>query len=280
MDQTTVEMSLEEFHLMNEVIGRRFGLNFPEHKKSALESRLRPRVADLGLGTFGDYYMAVVADRNGEMELLAKAITNNETYFFRERHQFDAVFHTGLAELIPGLARPGVVRVLCAGVSSGEEAYTLRFYATDHAYRLLGAQLEVDAIDIDHDRIRIGQRGVYRVRSVRHMSDDEIKRYFTPAGPDLFEVKPWYRSGLRFSVGNIVDVSTYYQAFRYDVVFCRNVLIYFASAAFEQAIENLAGALRPGGLLFLGHSESIIGMSRHFEAVRFPGCIAYRRLAT
>jgi chemotaxis methyl-accepting protein methylase len=103
-------------------------------------------------------------------------------------------------------------------------------------------------------------------------------RYFTPRGADRWELKPAYRTGLRFYWGNIVALDTFAPAVPYDAVFCRNVLIYFSEPALHLAADHFAAVLRPGGLLLLGACESLIGLSSRFETVRLGSSIAYRRI--
>lgn len=110
------------------------------------------------------------------------------------------------------------------------------------------------------------------------MGAERVSRYLTEVGPDRYRVHDQYRAGIRFSWGNLVVLPSFQRPLPYDAVFCRNVLIYFSPAALQRAVMNLAHVLRPGGLLFLGHSESIIGMFDCFEAVRLKDIVAYRKV--
>ncbi len=269
-------MSQEEYLLLNEVISQQFGIWFPEHKREILESRLRPRLQALHLKRFMDYYLLMQVDLRGEVEQLARLVTNNETYFFRETHQFEALFGEALEGLKASSPVPFELRLLCAGCSSGEEPHTLNIFARENGYRLGGTVVQVDAFDIDTSRLAAARSGVYGSTSMRSVDEEQVRRYFNlQDGGHL--LKPMYRKGVGFATGNIIDLATYRRALAYDAVFCRNVLIYFSEPALHQAIDNFAAVLRPGGLLFLGHAESIIGLSPHFETVRLQHCIAYRR---
>lgn len=268
-------MTLEEFHLLNEILESRFGLRFSESNRDLLAHRLARRLDSLYLGSFMEYYTLLATSPNGETSELAQAVTNNETYFFRERAQFEALVGHGIAVLRPALSLPSSLRVLCAGCSSGEEAYTMAFYLSDHASALQGLVPAIDAFDIDEARVAMARRRRYRRRSVREMTRAQIARYLIEEDGG-FEVKSEYQ-GITFNVGNMIDATTFVRPVRYDAVFCRNVLIYFSEAARRKTILNFARALRPGGLLFLGHSESIIGQFAEFEAVRVGSCIVYQR---
>jgi len=269
----------EEYLLLNELLEEHFGLNFPAQRRNVLSNRLRPRLALLRLNSFLEYYHVLLADDTRERERLANLITNNETYFFRERYQFEALFGGAIDAWRNKLAVPGLLRILCAGSSSGEEAYTLGFYAADHATDVGELRVRVDAFDLDTDRVAIAKRAEYRTRSLRDMDPGQIDRYLESQSPERYCVRPEFRGDITFRRGNIVDLASYRQPFRYDVVFCRNVLIYFSERALRRAIANFAAVLRPGGLLFLGHAESIIGLSDCFETARLDSCLAYRRTA-
>lgn len=257
-----VPLSDEAYYLLNEYLEEHFGLWFPGHRRQILESRLQERMRALHLADFLDYHILLQTAGATERPMLARAVTNNETYFFREIAQFDA-----LARVLPS-DRTG--RILSAGCSSGEEAYTLRFWLADR-----GVEAAIEAFDLDEDRVGMAVRAQYRERSVRDMVPEQIARYLAPAG-DRYDVRASFRRGIQFGVGNIVDPTTY-PGTGYDVVFCRNVLIYFSDASLKRAIRAFLSVLQPGGYLFLGHAESIIGMFPELETVRLGSCLAYRR---
>lgn len=269
----------EELALLNEVIAEQFGIYFPDHKREILVSRLAPRLKSLHLTRFKDYYLHLQYDLAGEREYLASLLTNNETYFFRETRQFDSLFGDAIDELKDTAARSGKIRCLSAGCSSGEEPYTLNIYRLENRHRLAGTPLEIDAFDLDPDRLALADGAKYGRSSLRVLKPDQIARYFSESEANLYRLREPYRDGVSFRAGNIVKLETYRPNQPYDVVFCRNALIYFSERALHRAVKNFAQVLRPQGLLFLGHAESIIGFSRHFETVRLGACIAYRRVS-
>lgn len=272
-------MNREELALLNEVISEQFGLWFADHKREILASRLAPRLKALHLQRFLDYFVYLQYDLNGERQHLARLITNNETYFFRETRQFDSLFGKALDPLLEGARTSGVLRCLSAGCSSGEEPYTLKVYSLEKRRRHVGVNIEIHAFDIDSDRLERAHKAEYGPSSLRSLSASHTGKYFVEVEPGRrFRLRDTYRKGVTFREGNIVKLPTYRRAHPYDIVFCRNVLIYFSEAALHQTINNFAQVLRPGGLLFLGHAESIIGVSRFFETVRLESCLAYRRI--
>ena len=269
----------EEYQLLNEFISERFGIHFPEGKQAVLANRLRPRLQALGLNRYIDYYLMLQYRLDSEQEHLTRLVTNNETYFFRETTQFEALFEEAAERLLAGAAVGGSLRVLCAGCSSGEEPYTLNVFAKTRPHALGGARLSIDAFDIDARRLRTALDGVYGSSSLRATSEEQIHRFFARSGVDQFSLRERYRQDVGFALGNILEPGSYRAGAPYDVLFCRNVFIYFAEAALRRALANFASVLRPGGLLFLGHAESIIGISDDFETVRLARCIAYQRKA-
>jgi chemotaxis protein methyltransferase CheR len=269
-----IPLTDEAYHLLNEYLERHLGLSFPGHRRQTLEHRLQPRLEELQLASFLDYHLMLETRGAAEREHLVRAVTNHETYFFRETAQIEALARI----VVPALGETGeTLHLLSAGCSSGEEAYTLRFFLCDE--RAGGTDVTIDGFDIDSERVAMAQRAVYRPRSLRQMQPAQVDRYLDAIAPERYEIRAAYRRSVRFTVGNIVDVRTFDRPGGYHVVFCRNVLIYFSDASLRRAIRAFLDVLRPGGYLFLGHAESIIGMFPELETVRVGSCIAYRKVA-
>lgn len=269
-------LSLEDLALFNELFTNKFGLHFPEHKREILESRLMPRLRANHLKRFIDYYLLLQYDLQRELDSLTQAITNNETYFFRETNQFEVLEGRLLEGLVEGGSK-GKLRALSAGCSSGEEPYSLNIFLR----RALGssekAPVQIRGIDLDATRLDQARRATYRPSSLRSLTPEQTNRYFIERTPQSFELRAAHRIGVDFQRGNILEPRSLGHASAYDIVFCRNVLIYFSEPALKAAIEHFASVVRPGGLLFLGHSESIIGLTPLFQAERVGTSIAYRR---
>ncbi len=277
MPPVHTSLSFEELALFNELFSSKFGLFFPDHKREILESRLRPRLRANHLNRFIDYYLLLQYDLKRELDPLVRAITNNESYFFRETLQFEAVSGSQLQELrAGGVARQ--LRILSAGCSSGEEPYSLNIFVRRAAFGPYDDSLCIDAIDIDSERLEMALEATFRPGSLRTLSEAQVEQHFVRREEDCYELRKIYRQGVHFAEGNILDLATFRQSTPYDAVFCRNVLIYFSESGLRSAIDNFARVVRPGGLLFLGHSESIIGLTKLFQAERLGQCIAYRRI--
>lgn len=267
-------MSLEELALFNELLSARYGLHFADHKREILASRLAPRLRANHVQRFLDYYLLLQYDLEREQDHLVRAVTNNESYFFREVAQLEALQNVTL----PAASGRRGLRILSAGCSAGEEPYTLRIFDLDR--RLGGAfdPARIDALDIDTERLAMAAAARYRPGSLRALTDPQIDRYFEP-DDEAWKLRASFRFDTHFHHGNLVDRSSLPDE-PYDVVFCRNVLIYFEEGALKRVIENFGRLVRPGGLLFLGHAESIIGLTKTFVAERLSSCIAYRRSET
>lgn len=276
MLESTAALSDEELALFNELFSSRFGLYFPEHKKGILESRLWPRLRANRLRRFLDYYLLLQYDFQRELDPLTQALTNNESYFFRETSQFEALLDS--VSSLRESSGQNELRFLSAGCSAGEEPYTLNLFLRGYG-GVAGAtgQWQIDAIDLDSQRLRQARHATYRRSSLRTLEESQIDRFFHRHGPESFELRANHRNRIEFASANILDLQPFARSGAYDTVFCRNVLIYFSEAALKKVIDHFARLVRPGGLLFLGHSESIIGLSEAFQAERLGQCIAYRR---
>jgi chemotaxis protein methyltransferase CheR len=267
-----------DWKLLTDLIQTRFGLSFDGVRREILDSRLRPRVRELRLESLRQYYLYLRfhPDREAELSLLASLITNNETYFFRETQQFDILIRHVLPPLKPILKqRP--LKILCAGCSSGEEAYSLVIALQNGGLEMAGITWEIDAHDLDPEQIARGRLALYDQGSLRACDPDTRRRYFTPHASG-YQLKPRHRQGVRFFETNLVAPNGTLSQGMYDVILCRNMLIYFGQSAFDSVIDLFARSLRPGGYLMLGHSESLLDRNTPFVPVLLEGGVVYRKL--
>jgi chemotaxis protein methyltransferase CheR len=267
-----------DWKLLCDLIQTRFGLAFDGSRRDILETRLRLRMRELRLDSLREYYLHLRfhPDREAELTRLACLITNNETYFFRETNQFDILIRHVLPPLRPSLkSRP--LKILCAGCSSGEEAYSLVIALQNASFETAGITWEIDAHDVDAEQIARAREAVYDVSSLRACDAETRRRYFNPVN-GRFQLKERHRQGVRFFETNLVSPAIPLGQGVYDVILCRNMLIYFAPSAFTSVIDLFAQSLRPGGYLMLGHSESLLDRTTPFAAVLLEGGVVYRRL--
>ena len=267
-----------DWKLLSDLIECRFGLVFDGGRRDILDSRLRSRMRELGLGSLREYYLYLRAhhDREAELSRLASLITNNETYFFRETHQFDILIRHVLPPLRESL-RKRPIKILCAGCSSGEEAYSLVIALQNAGQETAGITWEIDAHDVDSEQIARGRVARYDQSSLRACDPAARQRYFTPSA-EGYQLKDRHRQGVRFFETNLVTPKLPLPRAAFDVILCRNMLIYFAQPAFNNLIDRFAQSLRPGGYLMLGHSESLLDRKTAFVPVLLDGGVVYRKL--
>jgi chemotaxis protein methyltransferase CheR len=267
-----------DWKFLSQFIEDRFGLMFDGGRRDILDSRIRSRIRELGLGSLRDYalYLRSHPGREAELGRLVSLITNNETYFFRETNQFDILIHHVIPPLKDELkGRP--LKILSAGCSSGEEAYSLVIALQNAGPATAGITWEIDAHDVDAEQIATGREAVYDANSLRACDDASRQRYFTSV-EGRFQLKERYREGVRFFETNLMAPKWGLGRGVFDAVFCRNMLIYFTPPALTKTIHLFAEVLRPGGYLMLGHSESLIDRSSPFAPVLVDGGVVYRKL--
>jgi len=271
------EVAEADWKLIADFVRERFGLSFEGARRDILEARLRSRLSDLHLQTFREYYhyLSFHPARHAENSELSRRITNNETYFFREPHHFAFI----LNQVIPPLQsvlRTRPLRVLSAGCSSGEEPYSLVVNLVDSGLELQGYRWEIDACDLNTARIEQARNALYEPGSLR-VCDDEVRQRCFIRNGERFQLKDRYRKGVNFFQANLAAPTVGLGRAGYDVILCRNMLIYFHDDAFISLIGHFSRLLLPGGYLLLGHSESLVDRMPTFEPLFLNGTMAYRR---
>jgi chemotaxis protein methyltransferase CheR len=276
---TALRLADIEWKLLADLIESRLGLVFDENRRGILEARLSSRLDQLHLDNFHEYYHYLVfhPDRDRELVEVAKRVTNGETYFFRESYQFDL-----LADTVVPWVRENVkdrpMRILSAGCSSGQEAYSLAMSLHQPGVMLPARGFEIDACDINPLRLAWAREAVYGEASMRACDEETRVRHFVQED-GKYVPRQLYRQNVRFFEANLAQERGERWK-RYDAIFCRNVLIYFSEPALLNAVELFRRVLVPEGFLFLGHSESLINKETGFQPVCLDGRIIYRREET
>ena len=275
-----VELFEEEFRLLRDLIHERFGIYFEENQRASLRARLVGRLLSLDLLSFEDYYhyLRFGPHRNDELQRMVAHLTNNETYFFRESAQLKVFAEHVLRGLKERKAQEGSrsLRILSAGCSTGEEALTVAMIVYDSGQFFWSWAVQIAGLDVDDVALEKARRGTYHHNSFRGMSPELIDRHFVRQGGGA-QVKEAVRRLVRLRQGNILDPESYDGLQPLDVIFCRNVLIYFSDATTRRAVELFHDALSPGGYLLLGHAESLSRITGLFRPIRFPGAMIYQR---
>jgi chemotaxis protein methyltransferase CheR len=269
----------ESARLLRDLIYEHCGIFFEDDSLYLLNRRLQPRINTLGLSDFDDYHRYLRAanpeTRRSELEEIVERITTNETYFFREQYQLDAF----RLEILPAIhqARPRGQRlsVWSAGCASGEEAYTIAILI--HESGLFGDwDVRVFGNDISRRVLACARKGAYGRSSFRATNPRFVRRYFREI-EGKFQVRDEIRQLVSFGQINLLDESMIALLHEVDVIFCRNVLIYFDKASRKRVIDILHRKLGKGGYLLLGHSESLSNLSTAFELVHLKHDMVYRK---
>lgn len=265
------QMSAAEFQLLRDVIRNECGVHFPDDRAFLLANRLASRMQWTGCETYLDYYQLVRYRDGGETERAVEAATNNETYFFRECSQLDAV-----VGVVRAADRSRPVRVLAAGCSTGEEPYSLALLL-DEAGLLSEDRVELIGVDIDRTALETAASGIYTAHSFRGTEGRYLDWYFSAVDDRRLRLDERIRRAVGFSRVNLLDGDGLASLGPFDVVLCRNVTIYFDDRSKARTIDNLTRLLAEDGLLFLGHSESLYGIATDLEVVRVGDAIGYRK---
>lgn len=273
-------MRPEEFRLLKEFITEVFGLVLDENKESFLKLKLLPRLEELRLATFAEYYayLKFAPRSNEEHKRLISLITNNETYFFREESQLRVLAEVILPALKEKKHKSGKrkLRIVSAGCSSGEEVYTLAMIVLESGSFLWDWDVRITGIDIDSQIIAKARNGIYGGRSFQATPDHYLDRYFRKCVEGM-KVKDILTKITHFTEGNLLQLDQIIKDQEVDVVFCRNVLIYFDDESIKRGVNSFANVLGPEGYLFLGHSESLSRITTSYVPMRFPGAIIYKK---
>jgi chemotaxis protein methyltransferase CheR len=274
------ELSEEEFRLLRDFIHDQFGLYYDDNQRASLRSRLAGRLSLLGLLSFEDYYryLRFAPGRAEELQRMVSHLTNNETYFFREMPQLQVLADSVLRSLKERKSETGerTLRLLSAGCSTGEEALTLAMIVYDSAQFFWNWEVKVFGMDLDPEALEKARRGAYHQNSLRAVTPEKLERHFLRDGKTV-KVKESIRRLVTFQPGNLLEAESYAGLYPLDVIFCRNVLIYFSDASIRRVARIFHEALGPGGFLFLGHAESLARITDAFTPIRFQGAMLYQK---
>jgi chemotaxis protein methyltransferase CheR len=258
-----------------EFLYSRTGLLYGESKRFYIERRLNERMAAVGLQNVSAY-IALLRNGGTEAEQLINIFTVNETYFYREENQFRCLGRSLLPEVVKQRGPGDLVRIWSVPCSTGEEPYSLAIWLLENWPLVDAFNIEIVGSDIDTRVLIEAANGLYGERALSRLPAELVKRYFEPVG-ERQQIITDLRESVKFTQVNIMDSATTARQGMFDVIFCRNVLIYFDDAARLAASHNLFSALNRGGFICLGHSESMARISDRFDVRRFEDAIVYQR---
>ncbi|HCI53351.1 MAG TPA: chemotaxis protein CheR [Gallionella sp.] len=260
--------SLREFHFTSQDFQRvckliydHAGISLSASKQELVYSRLSRRLRATGIKTFTEYLKLLEQNDVAEWEAFANSLTTNLTSFFREHHHFPL-----LAEQLKKIGSSHPIVIWCSASSTGEEPYSIAMTAVD-AFNSFTPPVKIIATDLDTNVLDTARRGVYAMERVEKMSDAQIKRFFfkgTGAQEGFVKVRPELQNMITFRKLNLLD-ATWPIRDRVDVIFCRNVMIYFDKETQLAILKKMAPIMRPDGLLYAGHSENFYQAEAYFR---------------
>lgn len=257
-------LSMKDFNRLSDFIYQNYGIKMPLEKKVMLQSRLQKRLRALNMATFAEYVDYVFSKKgHEEVVLMMDQVSTNKTDFFREPHHFDFLVETIIPAFTQRTAHKLNLNIWSAGCSSGEEAYTLAMVLENYMEQNQEFNYHIYCTDISTKVLQAAIDAVYKEERVSVVPMEFKRKYLLKSKDPLkknVRIVPELRAKTSFDRLNLMDV--YYDVpYSFDIIFCRNVLIYFDKKTQEKVINKLAGKLKKGGYFFLGHSESIMAMN-------------------
>ncbi len=276
-----LKLSDETYDIFRKLIYDNCGIYFQDNKKYLLESRLLKRINYLGLNSFEDYfdYLKFNIRKEQEKKYLYEVITINETFFFRNQPQLNALVSKIIPEIIASKRNTinPKLRIWSAASSSGEEAYSVAMTITDLVKpKYPNLDVEIIGTDINQAVIDTAKAGVYREYSVRNTPPYYLKKFFKVQNNN-YELKQNIKDMVSFKILNLFNDQSMRAMVNFDIIFCANVLIYFDSNSKIKVISNIYNSLNKGGYLFIGYAETLHMVSKAFSIVSFPKTIGYKK---
>jgi chemotaxis protein methyltransferase CheR len=267
----------EDVERFRALVERRLGLHFDDVKLASLADVLRLRLEATRCAGYDAYEARFFQEPGRETRALAEQLTIGETYFFRYGDHFRALGDVVLPESSRERHGGRRLHVLSAGCASGEEAYSLAILASEHLVDRSGCDLRIEGVDVNPAAIERARRARYSAWSLRETPPDVRARWFRSDGRD-FELDDTIRASVSFAERNLVDDDpSFWRPGAWDVVFCRNVLMYFGPETMRAVVARIHRSLAPGGFLFLGHAETLRGTSQDFHLLHTHDTFYYRR---
>ena len=265
MTLETVELNEKQFKKVSQMVYRFCGINLKEGKEALVRARLMKRVRTLGMASIDAYMKYIESDEGiGELISMIDAMTTNKTSFFREAEHFNFLRE----KILPEIKRPKM-RFWSAACSSGEEPFSLAIALRESIADIDAMDCLILATDISRSMLEKAWRAVYRQETIRGLSGPVIRKYFNKIANGTrptFQVKDHVRGLVRFGWLNLME--SWPMNGPFNVIFCRNTMIYFDRTTQQTLINRFWDLLEPGGYLFVGHSEGLSGVSHKFNYVR------------
>jgi len=280
--ENDIKMSQEEFIMIRDFIHEKSGIFFAENKMYLVKNRLNKRMSELGIKSIRDYFYHVKYDVSlKEFNQLMNLVTTNETSFFRNEPQLLSFSDEALPLIIKNKMNskgPKTLKIWSAGCSSGEEPYTLAMIILEKMISTVDWNIEIMANDISENVLKKARKGEYSGITMRDIKPNILSKYFTRSG-DLYKVNANVKGLVKFFHMNLNEARRMTMLSGIDAIFFRNVMIYFSDEVKKQIIRGFYDALNPGGYLYIGHSETLHGLSKAFKLVYFKNALVYNKEA-
>lgn len=268
----------DEYAKFCEYFYRKTGIQFQDGKKYYVERRIADRIEKTKTDSFRDYFTFLRFQASGEeLQHLVNSMTVNETYFFREDYQFEALVKGILPARTHNRSQRDPIRIWSIPCSSGEEPYSIALSILERWDQADNWDIEIYASDIDSRILNEARTGLYGARSLQRVPPALLSKYFLSRGEDNWQICEDLRNSIDFSLVNVVDPNQTHRFRNVDVIFCRNMLIYFDDVARRETVEMFYELLSPGGFVCLGHSESMSRMTSLFIPRKFQDTIVYQK---
>jgi len=276
-----IKLSDEAFSKWRKYIYDNSGIYYQDNKKYLMESRLQKRIKFLGLDSFEEY-LSYIQSAKGKLEehkYLYEAITINETFFFRNQPQLEAMISKIIPEVVARKQKLGnrKIKIWSAASSSGEEPYSVAMIIDDLIKPTFPQyEFEIVGTDISQAVINTAKSGVYKEYAIRQTPSYYLRKYFKNEGNDYVLDKKIVNM-VNYKILNLYDDMAMKGMINYDIIFCANVLIYFNAESKIKVVNHLYNGLNSGGYLFIGYSETLHGISKAFQVTSFPKTIGYKK---
>lgn len=269
----SIDLTDEEFELIRDFIYEKTGMFFKKSKKYLIRSRLISRLKELHVKSFKDYYYKTKFDKKELIEMVNR-LTTNETSFFRNSNHMRELRENIIKEIA---RNKNQIRVWSAGCSTGEEPYSIAMIIKDLNKKGKNINAEIVGTDIDENALKKARDGIYRNNSFRSSSLNRIKKEYFKKKSKKCELKSEIKKMVQYSKVNLVDNFKMSMMKNFDIVLCRNVLIYFGMEARKKVLQNFYKSLNKGGYFILGHSETLHGIFDGFSAKHVKGAVIYKK---
>ncbi len=261
------QFTQHDFDTLRQLVSQHTGIALSEHKQEMLYSRLARRLRILNLNSFAEYCELLKSDGGDELMQFMNAVTTNLTAFFREPHHFEQLANHILPELLEQKADQQRLRIWSAGCASGEEAYSLAIVLREHVPSYWN--VKILATDLDSNVLGQAIEGIYNRERVAMLSTERLQRWFkkgTGNQAGMVLVSPELQKMVSFRQLNLIY--SWPMNGMFDIIFCRNVMIYFSKNTQVQLYERFANILEPNGYFFVGHSENLFKLTERFQLVK------------